>query len=624
MPDSGQVVVHAKDWFDGQRSRYERPAHAVVRELIQNACDALLRAGGAADPRIRLLTGATTLRVIDQGIGFDAAALDHLAVVRASGSAQARKAPRTERPDGFDIEGRFGVGTYATALCATAVTIRTASRTAPEAWQWLFRPADFSYTKSALQPGSRPPGTEVELVVAPPWREQLLEPEVLTRIVREVCDFIPFPIHVNDSPAPVNSRIAPWDRPTPAAACNAFLRERGLISDDTLLQVVLPWRADLGLGGVLYVPRNAAKPPGIDLHVNRYAVTRAADLLPPSLTFLHGVVIARDIEVNEARERVALDDQRTRALVRRLEAWAITGDPGADADSVRAHDPAGGLAALLRTGNTSCRPLLAEHGRALMRATANSPLLRTAIGRHLPLPMVLGEPATLAELRTVEDTLRIVESPDALPAARQLAESAGHKIVDATASEVRAFVEMARTEWRLPIAAITAATAPEAPAARWQTALALLKQRHETVREVRIENLGPDRPVLAIDPTALRAHPLFKLADMFGMDWQQHRQMLSVPEEVLDEKIRPGRAKLLALLAKSRWSLVFNPDHPLAEDLRRHALTDLARASALADVLLWRALLDCGFTWDADVRREFTSAHDAALSTLIRPRPTQP
>lgn len=622
MTESGRITVHARDWFEGQKARYERVAQAVVRELIQNACDAILRAPDPGDSTIRVRIRGGRVVVSDPGIGFDADSLQHLAVVRASGTREVRAATRGQRADGFDVEGQFGVGFYATAMCADRVVVRTRSRVRPEAWEWTFLPEDFSFQRVALAPESRPFGTEVEVHVVQEWQRQFLDAPRLAQLVREVCAFVPFPIVLDDDAKPINSMQPPWDGPAASSAtCTTFLRERGLLQDDdeVLFLAHLPWRADVGLSGVLYVPKWSSTAPAIDLHVNRYAIARSSDLLPPSLPFLHGVVIARDVDVNESRERVTIND-RVRRLHEQLEAWALTGDPTWHAGL--AAEPVGGLAFALRHPTPTTADFVFAHRRQIQRAATTSRNARCALGLDLPLPMLYGGDRTLRQLRPPDATTPVAVLTDPAHKARATADARDHQrsVVDGTTKAVEAFLRAASGEWGFALRTETGDEAATSATAEWQEALDLLRRRDRFVAEATCAALGRT-PAVTLDIAALRSRPEFRLLEANGGDWQDVLRFLSVPSASVADDSRRTWLELMESVWQARWLLVLNTDHPLAGTLRRTASRRPEHAAALADLLLFMALRDVGVAWSPDLQRQITSELEDAAGRLCGDAP---
>ena len=305
-----------------------------LRELVANAADAMDRrrfealtsAASALPPdakvRIAPDKAARTLTVSDAGIGMTREDLaQNLGTIARSGTrafSQTLESARAE--DRPSLIGQFGVGFYSAFMVADRVTVTSRRAGAEEAWTWASE-GQGSYT---LERAERPePGTDIVLHLKAD-ADEYLEPYRLDHLVRKWADFITVPIAIvqDGRDEAANQGTALWRKPrsevTPEQY-EAFYRSVGMNFDKPW--ATLHWRAEgqLEFSALLFVP--GMKPfqalenerqSKVRLHVRRMFITDEAELLPPWLRFVQGVVDTEDLPLNVSREML----QSTPALAR--------------------------------------------------------------------------------------------------------------------------------------------------------------------------------------------------------------------------------------------------------------------------------------------------------------------
>ena len=305
-----------------------------LRELVANAADAVDRRrfealtqpglSPPAEARLRITPekDARQITLSDPGIGMSKAELaEHLGTIARSGTlAFARAvgaAPEGERPN---LIGQFGVGFYSAFMVADRVEVTSRRAGAEEAWCWA-SDGKGSYT---LAPATREEaGTDIVLHMKEDAAE-FLEPLRLHTIIRKWADHITIPILIveDGKEEAANEGTALWRKQKAEVSEEAhaeFYRHLGHVFDKPW--ATLHWRAEgaADFTALLYIPGmkpfqavEGERASALRLHVRRMFITDKAELLPPWLRFVVGVVDTEDLPLNVSREML----QATPALAR--------------------------------------------------------------------------------------------------------------------------------------------------------------------------------------------------------------------------------------------------------------------------------------------------------------------
>jgi molecular chaperone HtpG len=309
-----------------------------LRELISNGSDACdkLRYEAIAKPEllagadrlvIRLVPdkAAKTLTIADTGIGMDRQELlDNLGTVARSGTRAFLKG-LAEAKEGAALIGQFGVGFYSAFMVADRIEVISRRAGATDAWAWTSAGgAGFELAPASEEQAARVPrGTEVRLHLKD-GAVRYLEPFEIERLVRTYSDHILFPIELLDDKGEarqVNAASALWQRAKsevkPEEYTQAY-RSIAMAFDEPALTLHYRVEGRQAYAVLLFVP---STPPfdladpnrkgRVKLYVRRVFITDDADLLPPWLRFVRGVVDSEDLPLNISREMLQNNPQVT-------------------------------------------------------------------------------------------------------------------------------------------------------------------------------------------------------------------------------------------------------------------------------------------------------------------------
>src|SRR5262245_26147174 len=307
-----------------------------LRELISNASDAcdklryeaiakpeLLGDGGALVIRIKPDPDAGTLTIADTGIGMDRQELiDNLGTVARSGT-RAFISRLTEAKDGAGLIGQFGVGFYSAFMVADRIEVISRWAGAREAWLWRSTGCAGCRMppRDAEQAARVTRGTEIVLHLKEDAK-RYLESYEIERIVCTYSDHILFPIELTDKDGKthqINAASALWQRPkselTPEDYKQAYRTIAGGFDEPTM---TIHYKAEgrQSYAVLLFVPTHPpfdlsdpARKGHVKLYVRRVYITDDAELLPPYLRFLRGVVDSEDMPLNISREMLQNNPQ---------------------------------------------------------------------------------------------------------------------------------------------------------------------------------------------------------------------------------------------------------------------------------------------------------------------------
>jgi molecular chaperone HtpG len=301
-----------------------------LRELISNASDACekLRFEALANPA---LLGADTLAVTlapdsaagtlsikDNGIGMSREeVIDNLGTIARSGTKKFLEGLSGDSAKDAQLIGQFGVGFYSAFIVADRVTVLS-KRADGEAVRWDSE-GEGTYQ---IQPSEKTDrGTEVILHLRDDDKE-FLEPARLRQLVRKYSDHLSVPIRLKtaDTEEALNQAKAFWTRPKSELKDEDYQAFYKHLTHDT--EPARAWahnkvEGNLDYTSLLYLPKRAPfdlfdreQRGGIQLYVKRvFIMDKAAELLPPWLRFMRGLVDTDDLPLNVSRE--LLQNNRT-------------------------------------------------------------------------------------------------------------------------------------------------------------------------------------------------------------------------------------------------------------------------------------------------------------------------
>jgi molecular chaperone HtpG len=307
-----------------------------LRELISNASDACDRLryeaiarpdliADGAPPEIRIVPGkkASTLSVVDSGIGMDRQELiDNLGTIARSGT-KSFVARLTEAKDGANLIGQFGVGFYAAFMVAERIVVTSRRAGSDQVWVWSssggsgfeIAPASEETAKRVVR------GTEIVLHLKKD-AAKYLETYEIERIVRAYSDNIQFPIFLmpeEGEPRQINSASALWQRPKSELSAEDYKQAYQSIAgafDEPAM--TLHYRAEgrQSYAVLLFAPStkpfdlfDQARKGKVKLYVRRVFIADDAELLPAYLRFIRGVIDSEDLPLNISREMLQNNPQ---------------------------------------------------------------------------------------------------------------------------------------------------------------------------------------------------------------------------------------------------------------------------------------------------------------------------
>jgi molecular chaperone HtpG len=301
-----------------------------LRELISNASDACEKLRFEAIAKPDLMGGdelsvtltpdssAGTLSVRDNGIGMsEAEIIDNLGTIARSGTKKFLETLSGDSAKDAQLIGQFGVGFYSAFIVADKVTVLTKRSDAP-AVRWE-SDGEGQYQIEAADKTDR--GTEVILHLRDEDKE-FLEAARLRQLVRKYSDHLSIPITLKtaDAEETVNQAKAFWTRPKSELKdedYQAFYKHISHDSEDARVWAHNKVEGSIEYTSLLYLPKRAPfdlfdrdQKGGMQLYVKRvFIMDRAAELLPPYLRFMRGLVDSSDLPLNVSRE--LLQNNRT-------------------------------------------------------------------------------------------------------------------------------------------------------------------------------------------------------------------------------------------------------------------------------------------------------------------------
>ncbi|HXP67072.1 MAG TPA: molecular chaperone HtpG [Steroidobacteraceae bacterium] len=301
-----------------------------LRELVSNASDACekLRFEAIAKPDLLgsdslsiTLTpdsAAGTLSIKDNGIGMSQEeVIDNLGTIARSGTKKFLETLSGDSAKDAQLIGQFGVGFYSAFIVADKVTVLSKRSDAPGVrWE---SDGEGQYQVQASDKPDR--GTEVILHLREEDKE-FLEPARLRTLVRKYSDHLSTPIvlKTSDKEETVNQAKAFWTRPKSELKdedYQAFYKHISHDSEDARMWAHNKVEGNIEYTSLLYLPKRAPfdlyerdQKGGIQLYVKRvFIMDKAAELLPPYLRFMRGLVDSSDLPLNVSRE--LLQNNRT-------------------------------------------------------------------------------------------------------------------------------------------------------------------------------------------------------------------------------------------------------------------------------------------------------------------------
>ena len=295
-----------------------------LRELVANAADATdrrrfesLTAPALAlpgEPKIRIAAdkATRTITIADDGIGMSREEMiANLGTIARSGTRAFGETLAQAKPeDRPSMIGQFGVGFYSSFMVADRVEVTSRKAGTDAAWLW----ESDGRGAFTVAPAERDAAGSTVTLHMKADADEYLEPIRLETIVRKWADHITIPITIarDGKDLAANEGTALWRRQkadVSEANYEEFYRHIGNMFDKPW--ATLHWRVEGSLEYfvLLFIPGmkpfeavEGERVSKIRLHVRRMFITDAAELLPPWLRFVQGVVDTEDLPLNVSRE----------------------------------------------------------------------------------------------------------------------------------------------------------------------------------------------------------------------------------------------------------------------------------------------------------------------------------
>jgi molecular chaperone HtpG len=521
-----------------------------VRELLQNAVDAIAATGEPASGEIRITTGADGLRITDNGIGLTEAQVHELLATIG------RSSKRDEL--GFarhEFLGQFGIGLLSCFLVADEIRVHT-RRAGAEPVLWT----GFSDGRYEVGPGeAREPGTTVTLL---PRRgaEHLLTGAAVRELAELYGSMLPVSVEVDGRPT--TGGVVPWASGRPELFAYGE-KVFGFVPFD-VIELDVPEAGLKGAAFVLPTPVNPATRGGHRVYLKRMLLAESVEgLLPDWAFFARCVVDSTELRPTASREALYDDgllNVAREAIADQLRGWLVrlaTSEPRR-------------LARFLAVHHLGVKAL-ALHDDEMLRIVEQWYPMETNMGR-----------VTLAEFRERHGLIRYAATADEF---RQLASVAaaqdvglvnGGYVYDTEIIERLATVDPEiRAERLEPADLATRFTGLDA-----ETELRL--RPFLATAQRRLDRLGCEVVIRAFDPVTLPALYLVSRAAAF------HDELAAGRDRADD--IWGGVLDALATTAPvDRPQLVLNARNPLVR--RVTAIADPELAGLAVESLYGQALM---------------------------------
>jgi molecular chaperone HtpG len=521
-----------------------------VRELLQNAVDAITATGSAADGQVQITTGEDELRITDNGVGLTEAQVHELLATIG------RSSKRDEL--GFarhEFLGQFGIGLLSCFLVADEIHVHT-RRAGAEPVRWI----GYSDGRYEVRPGEeREPGTSVTLL---PRRgaEHLLSGTTVRELATLYGSLLPVTVEVDGER--VTADAVPWE--SGRAALYAYAEKVfGFVPFD-IVELDVPQAGLKGAAFVLSTPVNPATRGGHRVYLKRMLLAESVEgLLPEWAFFARCVVDSTELRPTASRE--ALYDDGLLGETR-----------DAIADQLR-----GWLVRLATTDPRKLGRFLTVHHLGVKALALHDDEMLSIVDQWYPMETNMGQ-VTLAEFRERHGLIRYAATPDefrqlaAVAAAQDVGLVNGGYVYDSDIIERLATVDPEiRAERLEPADLATRFTGLDTEAElRLRPFLAAVQRR--------LDRLGCEVVIRAYDPVTLPALYLVSRAAAF------HDELTASRDRADD--IWGGVLDALATTAPpDRPQLVLNARNPLVR--RITAIGDPELAGLAVESLYGQALM---------------------------------
>jgi len=295
-----------------------------LRELVANAADATDRRRFEAltqpelappeNARVRIVAdkAARTLTIADDGIGMthDEMIANLGTIARSGTKAFGESLAHAKAEDRPSLIGQFGVGFYSAFMVADLVEVTSRKAGTEIAWTW----SSEGRGQFTLAHGQRDEAGTTIVLHMKADADEYLEPTRIETVVRKWADHITIPVMVDHDgkEQAANEGTALWRKPKAEISEEQYAEFYRHVSHQwDSPQATIHWRAEgnIEFTALLFIPGmkpfeavEGERVSKLRLHVRRMFITDEAELLPPYLRFVHGVVDTEDLPLNVSRE----------------------------------------------------------------------------------------------------------------------------------------------------------------------------------------------------------------------------------------------------------------------------------------------------------------------------------
>jgi molecular chaperone HtpG len=348
----GNISVNTQDIFPIIKKWLYSEHDIFLRELVANACDAITKRASLARTRnvevaegaveIKVDKKAKTITITDNGLGMTEEEVEkYIAQLAFSGAEEFVKNMKDAGADSKnDIIGKFGLGFYSSFMVADTVTVESLSMNeGAKAVKWSCS-GDVDYTFE--DSNKKEIGTTITLYVNKESEDFLNGHKVISTL-KNHCDFMPYPITVNDlereksvakdieenakleadkqrpitpyTPTIVNNTEPLWKKDPSTLKdedYKTFYRELFPMDGDPLFWIHLKVDHPFTLEGILYFPKFNPQKPVNERNIRMYCKQvfvsdDVKNVIPEYLSLLKGTVDSTDIPLNVSRSSLQGD-----------------------------------------------------------------------------------------------------------------------------------------------------------------------------------------------------------------------------------------------------------------------------------------------------------------------------
>lgn len=335
MSKQGNLSIHSENIFPIIKKWLYSDHDIFVREIISNACDAILKfrklcdMGETTDETqtpfevtVTVNEKESTITVSDNGIGMTEEEVEKYITQIAFSGAEDFLNKYQDKMDKEQIIGHFGLGFYSSFMVADTVEIDTLSYTGAPSVHWS---CDGGTTYELSEGKRTTRGTDIILHVTEESKE-FLNFYTLSSTIEKYCNFMPVPIYVVDAnketttsaedeentveaPKPVNDPIPLYTK-KPSECTDeeykTFYSKTFMDYNEPLFWIHLDMDYPFNLKGILYFPKLHNEYEMVEGKIKLYnnqvfVADNIKEVIPEFLLLLKGIVDCPDIPLNVSR-----------------------------------------------------------------------------------------------------------------------------------------------------------------------------------------------------------------------------------------------------------------------------------------------------------------------------------